>query len=119
MPDYGTAIAVILQILQNKRVATATLFVSHYVFRFSLLVLHRLVIDPLSDLYRILPTPIIYFVYYSVKFNSAYNWSASTSVMIRSTMRSFSFGSYSSFRSFLNSLATNCQKSAANLLLNV
>ena len=27
MPEYGTAIAVILQILQNKRVATATLFV--------------------------------------------------------------------------------------------
>ena len=27
MPEYGTTIAVILQILQNKRVATATLFV--------------------------------------------------------------------------------------------
>ena len=27
MPEYGTAIAVILQILQKERVATATLFV--------------------------------------------------------------------------------------------
>ena len=46
-----------------------------------------------------------------------YNCPASTRLITRSVMRSLSLASYSSFRSFLNSLATNCQKLAAALPL--
>ena len=43
---------------------------------------------------------------------SFHNCPASTRLITRSTMRSLSAASYSSFRSFLNSLAINCQKLA-------